>query len=84
MEAKINELTVHNTPIRPLTTRGPIQGHHQDERRIDPGAFSVLVIQVRPGRRYRQHLTAVGVNHIKRWCDAMGEQQYRDLAKNVF
>jgi len=24
---KINELTAHNTPISPLTTRGPIQGH---------------------------------------------------------
>lgn len=57
MEAKINELTVRSaTPIFRLTTRGPIQGHYQDERRIDPGAFAVLVIQVRPGRRYRQAL----------------------------
>ena len=33
MEAKINEMIVRSvTPIFPLTTRGPIQGHHTANR----------------------------------------------------
>jgi hypothetical protein len=54
----------------------------RDEGRIVPLSLAVLVIQVRPGRRYRQHLT-VGRNHTKRWCKALGEQECRDLAEGV-